>query len=132
MHQHAYHHGSGTAGNCGYNAEPDDDAKWMTRHTVPYIVGNCMRYLIDKAQTDCSATTCGSTSADMSLRRWPLHSDDKSCNCYHDPQVPVDPFSGGVHHDDPTGEVIPDGTPSGERAPRKCWMGNCIGSVVPQ
>lgn len=57
MHQHGYEHGNGKAEDCGYppTAFTDDDDTWMRRHTIPYIVGDCMTYIGDISDT-CPAT----------------------------------------------------------------------------
>jgi len=91
MHQHAYHHATGQATACGYSNDPDDDAKWFTRHTVPYIVGNCMMYILDKSNQTCPATgvTCRDPANELVLVRGPATTN--WCECVRDPDAGPEP-----------------------------------------
>jgi hypothetical protein len=84
MHQHGYVHGTaGTAEGCKlFNRHfPDDDENWMKRHTIPYIVQNCMTYLGDISDSCPSEITCG--------RGWVALrtglSPSSKCGCVRDP-----------------------------------------------
>jgi hypothetical protein len=88
MHQHGYDHGtSGKAEDCGYSPTQfsDDDQYWMWRHTVPYIVTGCMKYLGDISAVcgDTTGIVCGKDSIAVRTALDP----SADCVCVRDPQA---------------------------------------------
>jgi hypothetical protein len=77
MHTHDYHHG--TEGNetssCGYDSSSGFDYQ---RNTMPYIVGYCMGYTIDRAQAVCSG---GIDSCPTGQLKLPNGHTSNSCTC---------------------------------------------------
>lgn len=96
MHQHGYNHsgGSGLAQDCGYaaNAFPDNDALWMRRHTVPYLVTACMVYLGDISDTCRQSLSC--KPDEVPIRAG--FSTSASCVCGHDPGWHALPAGGSM------------------------------------
>jgi hypothetical protein len=62
MHAHGYRHGStdvesgpdDDAGSCGY--DPDDPTFVSGNNTAPYLVGNCVEYVLEQSQAACGSS----------------------------------------------------------------------------
>lgn len=84
MHQHGYDHGTtGLAEDCGYSPGTfsDDDAGWMFRHNVPFLVEECIGYLGYISDTCRATLSC--KPDEVAIRS--AFSTSASCVCAHDP-----------------------------------------------
>lgn len=76
MHSHGYRHGEGASAtaNCGYTSSDNYDYQ---RNSMPYIVGRCMGYTIDRAEDVCN----GIQSCPQGQLRIPNGHTSTSCSC---------------------------------------------------